>query len=135
MPAQPTAPRPSKSFVQSQRTKEAAAGDPPPPFDPHSRGGPGSIGLALKGGGNHATVAAFGLLRGFEAQQLQDGASPLDVLDYIASNSGGGSSSLSFMFAGFDRDAKAPAPQAHPEDGPAGHPARRHPSDREAVPL
>lgn len=111
MVSPPCAPRPSRAFVHSQRSKKATAGGPPPPFDLHSRGGPGSIGLALKGGGNHATVAAFGVLRGFEAQQLQDGKSPLDVLDYIASNSGGGWSSLPFMFAGFNRDAKAAAAQ------------------------
>jgi len=99
----PSVPRPPSSFVRAQRDKARRAAEPPP------RGGKGSIGVALMGGGNHAMVSAFGLMRGFESRRLANGKSPISVLDVLSSNSGGGWFNWPFMFAGFDAASSAEA--------------------------
>eukprot|EP00967_Tisochrysis_lutea_P046598 scaffold56627_cov28-Tisochrysis_lutea.AAC.2 len=105
--------RPTPAQIHAMRTDHARQKDAPTVTEHPSDAPPdgATIGLALKGGGNHALVAAIGVLRGFAAQELDDGCSPLDALDYISSNSGGGWANFPYMFAGFD--GREPADRQH----------------------
>jgi len=102
-PPPPASSFPTAEYVHAQRLRARlaqleAAG-------PQSRGGPGSIGVAMEGGGNHSMVSAFALMRGLAAQQLANGKSPVEAIDYISSVSGGGWFNFPYTFAGFKPDA------------------------------